>query len=364
MAPLVVVIGTASPSSADSSSNLGVSIGNATSAVVQQPDGSPSVFVEGLGGSLWNYWYVNGVWDSAEIVGSGVLSTPVAVLQTDGSPSVFFQGTGGSLWNYWYVNGVWDAAEILASGVASTPAVILSPDIPSVFFQGPGHSLLNVWYVPSSGSWGSATVAFPGSAYSAPAAWQSTFCCGSPAVFVIGPDQSFVEYDYQNGSWPARTVPNTGPSAASSPGLGPPNQIYAVGGAAGGSNSLAQWQAPGWGSAFNSEAQVAGPGTAYSSPAVLVQIFGYAYGASIFFVGPSDSLLNYWFSFGNQGAATVASPGSATAVIGVTAQPNGAPSAFFEGPNGTLWNAWYVSGSWDMGQVGSGLAAPNAHLSS
>jgi hypothetical protein len=316
--------------------------------------------VKGLGGALWNYWYANGVWDSAEIVGSGVLSTPVAVLQPNGSPSVFFQGTGGSLWNYWYVNGTWDAAEILASGVASTPAVILSYGLPSVFFQGAGNSLLNVWYVPSDGSWGSGTVAFAGSAYSAPSAWEPTAFVATPSVFVVGPDQSFVEYDYQNGSWPARTVPNIGPSAASSPGLGPPNQIYAVGG----SNSLAQWQAPGWGSAFNTETQIAGPGTAYSSPAVLFQMWGYSYGASIFFVGPSDSLLNYWFSSGNQGAATVASPGSATAVIGVTAQPDGSPSVFFEAPDGTLLNAWYVSGSWDMGQVGSGLAAPNAHLSS
>lgn len=324
VAPLALVLGPADPSSATPicCGPSIPSVGNATSAVVQQPNGSPSVFVQGQSGTLWNYWYVNGVWDAAEIVASGVASTPVAIESDAG----------------------------------------LSDEGPSVFFEGPAHSLLNVWYIPSNGSWGTATVAFAGSAYSAPAVWQSSGCSCSVFVFVLGPSQSFVQYEYQHGGWPASAVPNVGPQPISSPSIGQPDQLYA----AGGSNSLAEWGAPGWFEAFNTESQVAGPGTAYSSPAVMLEVLGFEYTSSVFFVGPGNSLLNYWFdnSGANQGAATVAKQGSATGLIGVTSQPNGSPSTFFEGPNGTLWNAWYVNGSWDLSQVGSGLASPNAHLSS
>ena len=147
-----------------SSSDSNPPVTENSSSVIAQPDGSPSVFVTTGDGSLWNYWYVNGRWNSAQLAAGGVTSSPVVVLQADGAPSVFFEGTGGSLWNYWYVSGAWDRAEIVQSGVTSAPTAMLQPTgaSPSVFVEGTGDSLLNYWYIASEGTWGAATVAGPG----------------------------------------------------------------------------------------------------------------------------------------------------------------------------------------------------------
>ena len=276
-------------------------------SVVLQPDGTPSIFARGTGGSLWNYWSASGLWDAGEVVPSGVASAPVAVLQPDGSPSVFFEGSGGSLWNYWYSSGVWYSHEIVAGGVTSAPAVVLQENsAPSVFVQSTGNGLLNYWYIPSLGIWGSATVAGAGSADSSPAVVTQGNAGGAPSVFVEGPHNSLLNYWY---------IPAQG--------------IYGA-------------------------ATVAAFGSAYSAPAVALQADG---APTLFVEGPDNSLLNYWYipAQGIFGAATVAGAGKVFGAPAVTSQADGAPSIVFEGPADTFWNYWYVSGTWDSSQVASGV---------
>jgi peptidoglycan-N-acetylglucosamine deacetylase len=224
-------------------------------SVVLQPDGSPSVFAQGIGGSLWNYWYANGAWDSYEVAPSGVASPPVAVLQPDGSPSVFFEGNGESLWNYWYGSGVWYSHEIVAGGVTSTPAVVLQQNgAPSVFVQSTGNGLLNFWYIPSPGIWGSATVAGAGSDDSPPAVVVQVSAGDAPSVFIEGPGNSLLNYWY---------VPAQG--------------IFGA-------------------------ATVAASGSAYSAPAVVSQPDG---APSVFVEGPASTLWNYWYTSGTWASSGV-----------------------------------------------------------
>ena len=237
---------------------MSLSYGGANSTVVPQPDGAPSIFIQ-AGGIVYNSWYDDGNWPSYPIAAytppmgppSGSLpygsatSRAVAILQPDGSPSIFFQGLGGSLWNCWYVNGTWDSAEIASGGVASTPAAILQANgALSLFVVGQNHSLLNYWYIPASASWGEGTVASPGSAFQVPAAVTTA---GGPQVFVEGPDHSLWWYDYISalGMWFGQPV-----------------------------------------------ATLQGGGFAFSAPSVVLQTDGTA---SIFVLGPHNSLVNYWF---------------------------------------------------------------------
>lgn len=214
-------------------------------SVVLQPDGSPSVFARGAGGSLWNYRYGSGVWNSYEVAPNGVASPPAAVLQPDGSPSVFFVGTSGSLWNYWYASGLWHSHEIVSSGVISTPAVVLQQNgAPSVFVQSTGNGLLNYWYIASPGIWGSATLAGAGSDDSSPAVVTQVNAGDAPSVFIEGPGHSLLNYWY---------IPAQG--------------IFGA-------------------------ATVAGSGSAYSAPGVALQADG---APNIFFEGPDNTLWNYWY---------------------------------------------------------------------
>jgi len=225
-----------------------------SSSVIAQPNGAPSVFVTAGDGSLWNYWYVNARWDAAELAAGGVASSPVVVLQADDAPSVFFEGIGGSLWNYWYVSGSWDRAEIAPSGVASAPTAMLQPNgAPSVFVEGTGDSLLNYWYIVSEGTWGAATVAGPGSTYSAPAVISQP-TNGAPSVFVEGTGDSLLNYWYidSEGTWGAATV--------------------------------------------------AGPGSTYSAPAVISQPDG---SPSVFVQGLA-AVWNYWYASGMWDSSFVA----------------------------------------------------------
>ena len=139
----------------------GVGPGSAP-GVVEQSNGAPSMFVQGPGNSLLNYWYIpqSGSWGSATVAGLGsTFSSPGVLPQSNGSPSVFVVGPGNSLLNYWYIpqSGSWGAATVAGQGSASSsPNVVQqSNGAPSVFTA---HPELNYWYIPSTGSWGAATI--------------------------------------------------------------------------------------------------------------------------------------------------------------------------------------------------------------
>ena len=274
--------------------------GSVASYVVLQPDGQPSVFEKGPGGSLWNYWYANGSWASSELLSGGVSSTPTVILQSNGSPSVFFEGAGGSLWNYWYANGSWGAAQIAPSGVASTPVVgVQNNGAPTIFVQASDGSLLNYFYVALLGRWGAGQVAPSGTTFSSPAVFPQPAAGGAPSVFVQGPGNSLMNYWYipSLGTWGAATVASTG--------------------------------------------------SAFSAPAVMQQQ-GASGVPSVFVEGPGGSLFNFWYvpQQGTWGAATIESGGADATTPGLTSQPNGSPSVFFQGSDGSLWNYWYVNGTW------------------
>jgi hypothetical protein len=193
--------------------------------VIEQPDGAPSMFVEGPGGSLMNYWYIpqSGSWGAGTVAGPGnAASAPGVVAQSNGAPSVFVEGPGGSLLNYWYIpsTGTWGEGTVAGPGsVSSEPAVLeQSNGAPTVFVEGPGGSLMNYWYIPQSGSWGAGTVAGQGNVVSTPGVLEQS--SGAPTVFVEGPGGSLMNYWYipQSGSWGAGTVAGLG-NVASAPGV-------------------------------------------------------------------------------------------------------------------------------------------------
>jgi len=346
------------------------SYGDISSTVVPQPGGAPSIFIPAEG-VITNSWSANGGWPSYPIAlyttappatsttRGFATSRAVAVLQPDGSPSIFFQGVGGSLWNYWYVNGTWDAAEIASSGVQSAPAAILQPNgSPSVFVVGPNESLLNYWYIPGQGTWGSATAAGAGSIDQVPAVVADP-CDGTPDVIGEGPGHTLNEWYYSPGVWRG-PGPITGTGTVfSAPGvvLQPDGttSVFVVGP----NHSLLNfWWHPLIGVDFpacfrpnnntNSlgEGTVAGPGSAYSTPAVALQSDG---APTVFTLGPSGSVLNQWYiaGSGTWGAATVESPGSGTSqVFGVLTQTDGTPEVFFAHQDGSLWLSSYAKGTW------------------
>ena len=367
-------------------SATGPSYGDVSSAVIPQPDGAPSVFIQ-AGGIVYNSWYANRGWSTYRIAAytppmdpppgslpyGPATSRAVAVLQPDGSPSIFFQGVGGTLWNYWYVNGTWDSAEIASSGVQSTPVAILQPNgSPSVFVAGPENSLLNYWYIPNQGIWGKGTVAGAGAAFSAPAAVADPASGGAPWVFVEGPSHSLVWYSYcstpcgafPSGSWFSQPVATFGEYvlAFSAPGVvvqpdgsvsvfvvGPDNSLVNYYGPTPSSMTFTPecLATPTSGAACWNSATVAGDGSAYSTPAVTLQADG---APSAFVLGPSGTLLNYWYvpSQPGWGAGTVEPPGASTSqVFGVLIQNDGTPQAFSAHQDGSLWYSSYAHGSWN-----------------
>jgi len=371
VAALLAGVGSAPASAQDEAAAPGPSYGGVSSAVVPQPDGAPSIFIQ-ANGIVYNSWYANGGWPRypiafyttsppANSVTSGfATSRAVAVLQPDGSPSIFFQGVGGSLWNYWYVSGAWDSAEIASTGVESTPVAILQPNgSPSVFFVGPDNSLRNYWYIPSQGTWGLGIVAGAGSAFGAPAAATSPpYSIGEPEVFVEGPDHSLIGYFYYLGSWQSEVIAGNG-SVYSSPAvvLQPDEQDYLSLFFVGPNDSLINY----WASentmtaclscypapAQFSSARVAGAGLAFSSPVVTLQPDG---APSVFVLGPSGSVLNYFYSMSQPGwgSGTVEPPGSTTSqLFGVLLQSDGAPQVFSAHQDGSLWYSSYAQGSWN-----------------
>jgi hypothetical protein len=338
----------------NSTAYLGVTYNPPTPSWESPCIGTPSVFVD-PGNGLTNYWYTSGSWYSAPVAASGVDSAPAVLNQTNGAPTVFVEGTGNSLMNYWYIpsDGGWGAATIAGSGAAfSAPGALTQPDgTPSVFVEGPSNSLLNYWYIPAQGIWGVATVAGPGSVFSTPAvvAQQN----GAPSLFVEGPDGSVLNYWYvaSSGTWarnvvaPSGTVAG-GPSATLQPANGAPT-VFVEG--AGGS-VLNYWYVPSpgvWGAAT-----VVGGSSTISTPAVVLQSSG---APSIFVQAPAGALINYWYipSLGTWGSGTVAGFGSAESAPAVVSQPDGAPSVFVEGGGGSLMNYWYIpqDGEWGVATV-------------
>ena len=368
--------------------------GNAHSNVVPQPDGQPSIFIQ-ANGVVTNSWYANGGWpwyglafNTAAAPGTPntygfATSRAVAVLQPDGSPSIFFQGVGGSLWNYWYVNGTWDSLEIASSGIESTPVAILQKDgSPTVFAVGPGHSILNYWYIAGTGQWGEGTVAGQGSAYQVPAAVTDPID-GTPELFVEGPDHSLAWYYYcaeycngaPSGGWYGTPLgtPSGGSSVYSAPvAVVQPDDtisVFAVGPA----NSLRNYwinQAPSTGppgvQVVPAQCQayvgtsgrcvntgtVAATGLAFSAPVVTLQPNGLP---TVFVLGPDGSLLNFWYnpSQGTWGSGTVQTPGSTVSqVFGPLVQPDGTPKVFWARQDGSLWYSFYTEGSWNSFEWG------------
>ncbi|HYA67912.1 MAG TPA: hypothetical protein VED63_04175 [Acidimicrobiales bacterium] len=348
------------------------SSGDISSTVVAQPDGFPSLFIE-ANGTIFNYWYADGAWQSyrmafyttappANAVTLGfATSRPVAVLQPDGSPSVFFQGVGGSLWNYWYADGTWDSAEILSSGVASAPVATLQLDgSPSVFFVGPGDSLLNYWYIPDGAAsyWGGATIAGAGSTFQVPAAAQ--YDADAEWIFSEGPNHSLVWY-YENGEgvWTGVTIG----SAFSAPAVVEQPQTNTVSVFVAGPNGslLNYWAQMAFGADCGPNTSNAGCGNSWShatvvqaglvqsSPAAMLQpVSAPTYAApTVFFVGPDGSLLNYWYTPSGWDSGTVEPAGSTTSqVFGVLPQSSGAPEVFVAHEDGSLWTASYSQGVW------------------
>lgn len=372
---LVPCVVTAVVAPTDAEAGVASSSGDISSSVVAQPNGAPSLFIQ-ANGTIFNNWDANGTWLSSRMAfyttsppaNASTLgfasSRAVAVLQPDGAPSIFFQGTGGSLWNYWYVNGTWDSAEIVPNGVASAPVAILQPNgSPSVFVVGPNKSLLNYWYIPGQGSWGSGTVAGGGSVFQVPAAAADPGS-GAPDVFVEGPNHELVEYSYWSGTWSHSPIAAFGGAATafSAPGVvvqpGGPISIFVVGPHA---SLLNYWFPPScipssstictaelqvcptpcWGSAT-----VAQQGSAFSTPEVISQSNG---APTTFVLGPNGSVLNYWYipSQGTWSSGTVEPPGSETSqVFGALAQTDGSPEVFFAHEDGSLWAASYSQGGW------------------
>jgi len=336
--------------------------GSASSNVVAQPNGQPSVFVQ-QGGTLWNYWYSGGILNSAEIAGGGVVSSPVAVNQPNGSPSVFFVGAGGSLWNYWYANGNWGAAEIASGGLSSTPAVVLQANgAPTVFVQGPGNSLINYWYIPSQGGWGAGMAAPPGTTFSSPAVLWQVYAGDAPSVFVEGPGNSLLNFWYipSQGAWGAGTAAPGGSVFSSASVLAQVNagdapSVFVQGP---GNSLLNFWYIPAqgaWGAGT-----VAPQGSANSTPAVVAQVDAGDV-PSVFVRTPGNAILNYWYipAQGNWGAGTVESNGTAFSGPGVINEPNGAPTVFYQKADSTPENYSYVNGNWTVGPPPSSITIPS-----
>ena len=271
-------------------------------AVVIEPNGAPSLFVEGPYNSLINYWYVpsSGTFSGVVVAGPGsTFSAPSAVLEPNGAPSVFVEGPSGSLTNYWYVpsSGTFSGAMVAGPGSTfSAPSAVLEPNAaPSVFVEGPSSTLTNYWYVPSSGTFSGLMVAGPGSTLSAPSAVLEPN--NAPSVFVAGPSNSLTNYWYV-------------PSSGSFSGL-----------------------------------MVAGPGSTISAPAAALEPNG---DPTVFVAGPSNSLTNYWYvpSSGSFSGLMVSGAGSTYSPPAVTLEPNSAPTVFTSRP---ALNFWYVpsTGQWD-----------------
>lgn len=341
-------------------------------SVVSQPDGAPSVFVEGTGGTLWNYWYHAGTWLSSEIANAGVTSAPVATLQPNGSPSVFVQGTGGALENYWYVppsgnaTASWAKQVITTSGDASTPAVQLQPNgEPTVFVQGPGGSLINWWYIPQGAQsfWGSGTVATGGFAVSGQPAvtLQQNL---SPTLFAKNSGGAVLNFWYvpqgTSSYWGAGTITTSG--AASTPAVTLENNgnpsifVQTTGGSV-----LNYWYIPQGATSFWGSGTVVSSGVG-QRPSVQLQPNG---DPSIMVTTTGGSILNYWYIA--NGANSTWGTGTVK-VGGITGPPremlqiNGSPSLVAEGTGGSLLNFWYVpqgtTSYWGAGTVtSSGVVA-------
>ena len=339
---------------------------SSSGSVVSQPDGAPSVFIEGAGGTLWNYWYHAGTWLSSEIANAGVTSAPVATLQPNGSPSVFVQGTGGALENYWYVppsgtaTASWAKQVITTSGVNSTPAVQLQPNgSPTVFFQGPGGTLLNYWYIPMGAQsfWGSGTVATGGFAVAGQPAVTLQPDGASPTLFARNAGGAVLNFWYiPNGAsstWGAATITTSG--AASTPAVTLENSgnpsifVQTMGGSV-----LNYWYIPNGASSTWGAATVVSSGAA-QQPSVQLQPNGTP---SIMVTTTGGAILNYWYI--PNGASSTWGTGT-VATKGITGPPremlqiNGSPSLVAEGTGGSLLNFWYIpngaQSSWGEGTV-------------
>jgi len=77
-----------------------------------------------------NYWYIpsGGQWGAVTVSGANsVYASPAVVAQPNGAPTVFVQGPGGVLDNYWYIppSGSWGLATVAGANATSTPAGVL-----------------------------------------------------------------------------------------------------------------------------------------------------------------------------------------------------------------------------------------------
>jgi len=141
-------------------------LASAPSAAVT-PDGTQLVFWRGADGHLQEVWYAAGHWNgpadwtSSAFLGAGMMqSAPSVAVTPDGTQLVFWQGVGGHLYEAWFVSGSWNgpvdwtgSAFNGASALASAPSAAVTADggQQMVFWRDPAGHLVEAWY--ASGRW-------------------------------------------------------------------------------------------------------------------------------------------------------------------------------------------------------------------
>jgi len=178
--------------------------------------GLSSVFVQGPGNALVDYWTNGGgTWTNAALTGQGAtFSSPAAEVNKDGSATIAVQGPDDSLSVYWETaGGQWQGPlGIGAPGSTnSTPAITVgSTGLPIVAVQGPDDSLWTYWET-TAGQWqGPLGVGGPGSTNSSPSITVGS--TGLPIVAVQGPGGALWAY------WASPTGQWQGPLGLGGPG--------------------------------------------------------------------------------------------------------------------------------------------------
>ncbi|MEU5943648.1 GH25 family lysozyme [Micromonospora sp. NPDC047548] len=242
-------------------------------------------FARASDGSV-RYWYgTGGPWSSAQSLGGGLASDPVATV-FNGNLYVFGRGTDGSV-KYWYANGgAWSAVQTV-TGSSVTGAVTASVFNGNLYVFGRGADGTARYWFGNGGPW-SATQSVGAAVIDAPLA--STVFNGNLYLFATGTDGS-VRYWYGNG--------------------GPWSGMQTVTGSSGIGGGLSS-------TVFNGNLYVFARGT--------------------------DGAMKYWYGNGGPWSAQQSIPGS-TAVAGAVSSGvfNGNLYAFARGTDGTA-RYWFGNG--------------------
>jgi hypothetical protein len=213
-------------------------------------------------------------------------------VSASGTPEAAVVGAHQSLWYYTVVKGKWHASRLGGGGTAySGPSVVSGPGSnAAVAVEGKNHSLL--LFVTSHGKWVRLTVAGRGSAYSAPSLAPGPSGVG---IAVDGKSNSLWYYYLRNGHFHSKEIFSAG-YAYSAPALVIRNSAQAVRGGPLGEvdiavqasgHALYYVHSPAHGNSWQNTL-VAGPGTTYAAPSLVV--FNGSGAAFIAIEGPSHSL--------------------------------------------------------------------------